>query len=183
MGAIFSSAEVTIVAFSGQHHHRGLSGLVLACFAFGSGTSGFIYGARNWRASVLDRFRLQALIFGGLPLLFLAATNIGVLAACAFVVGLGIAPTLITAFGLIESIVPPGALTEGLAWLTTGLSVGYGVGSALVGGIADAHGARIAFLVTVGSGLLMATLATTLRIRLAPSEVQPAGAGRAAPNQ
>lgn len=182
MGAIFASAEVTMVAFCGQQHHRGLSGLVLACFALGSGTSGFLYGARHRSASVLDRFRLQALIFGGLPLLFLAATNVGILAVCAFVVGLGIAPTLITAFGLIESIVPGGALTEGLAWLTTGLSVGYGVGSALVGGIADAHGARIAFLVTVGSGLLMAALAVVLHGRLAPRD-QLARVGRAAPNR
>ncbi|MGH8962727.1 MAG: MFS transporter [Jatrophihabitantaceae bacterium] len=176
MGAIFASAEVTMVAFCGQHHHRGLSGLVLACFAFGSGTSGFVYGARHWGASVLTRFRLQALVFGALPLLFLAATNVGVLAVCAFVVGLGIAPTLITAFGLIESIVPGRALTEGLAWLTTGLSVGYGVGSALVGGIADAHGARIAFLVTVGSGLVMAALAVVLHERLDPAS-EPAAVG------
>ncbi|MEO8889462.1 MAG: MFS transporter [Jatrophihabitantaceae bacterium] len=182
MGSIFASAEVTMVAFCGQHGHRGLSGLVLACFAIGSGTSGFLYGARRWHASVLTRFRLHALVFGALPLLFLAATNIPVLAVCSFVVGLGIAPTLITAFGLIESIVPAGALTEGLAWLTTGLSVGYGGGSALVGGIADAHGARIAFLVTVGSGLVMAVLAVALHGRLAPSR-QPVGSGRAAPNR
>jgi MFS family permease len=182
MGSIFASAEVTMVAFCGQHHHRGLSGLVLASFAFGSATAGFIYGARHRNASVLTRFRLQALILGPLPLLFLAATNIGVLAMCAFVVGLGIAPTLIAAFGLIESIVPGGALTEGLAWLTTGLSVGFGVGSALVGGIADAHGARIAFLVTVGSGLMMAALAIVLHIRLAPRD-QLASAGSAAPKR
>jgi MFS family permease len=182
MGTIFASAEVTMVAFCGQHHHRGLSGLVLACFAFGSGTSGFVYGARHWGASVLDRFRLQALIFGALPLLFLAATDVGVLAVCAFVVGLGIAPTLITAFGLIERIVPGGALTEGLSWLTTGLGVGYGIGSALVGGIADAHGARVAFLVSVGSGLLMAVFAVVLHRRLAPQD-QLASSALAAPNR
>jgi MFS family permease len=176
MGAIFASAEVTMVAFCGQHHHRGASGLVLACFAFGSATAGFVYGARHRPATVLARFRRQALIFGALPLVFFAATNIGVLGVCAFVVGLGIAPTLITAFGLIESIVPPGALTEGLAWLTTGLSVGYGVGSTLVGGIADAHGARVAFTVTVGSGLLMAAFALALHRRLAPVR-QPVAVG------
>ena len=99
MGVIFASAEVTIVAFCGQHGHRGLSGAVLAALAGGSASAGFLYGARRWKRPLLDRFRLQAVIFGLLPLLFLAATNIGVLAACAFVVGAGIAPTLITAFG------------------------------------------------------------------------------------
>ena len=162
MGAIFASAEVTIVAFCGQHGHKGLSGAVLACFALGSAMSGFFYGSRHWRTDLLDRFRLQATVFAVLPLVFLAAVNIGVLAACAVVVGMGIAPTLITAFGLIERIVPAGSLTEGLAWFITGLSVGYGVGAALVGGIADAHGARTAFLVTIAAGLTMGVLAFAL---------------------
>lgn len=166
MGAIFASAEVTFVAFCGQHDQRGLSGAVLAAFAGGSATSGFLYGARNWRLPLLDRFRIQAVVFGVLPPLFLLATNIPVLAACAFVVGLGIAPTLTTAFGLIEELVPAASLTEGLAWLVTGLSLGYGAGAALVGGIADARGARTAFVVTIGAGLLMAALAAMLHARL-----------------
>jgi predicted MFS family arabinose efflux permease len=166
MGAIFASAEVTVVAFCGQQGQRGLSGAVLAAFAAGSATTGFLYGARTWRMPLLDRFRLQAVVFGVLPPLFLLATNIGVLAVCAYVVGMGIAPALTTAFGLIEQLVPAGALTEGLAWLVTGLSVGYGAGASLVGGIADAHGARTAFGVTVGAGLLMALLAGVLHARL-----------------
>jgi MFS family permease len=179
MGAIFASAEVTMVAFAGQHGHRSASGVLLACFAAGSGTAGFVYGARHWPGSVLVRFRLQALAFGVLTLLFLAAPNIPVLAVCAFVVGLGIAPTLITAFGIIEQIVPSAALTEGLAWLTTGLSIGYGAGSSLVGPIADAHGARIAFTVTVGAGLAMGALAVMLYRRLASAgEPVPVGGSR-----
>ena len=173
MGMIFASAEVTIVAFCGQHGHRGLSGAVLASLALGSASAGFLYGARRWRADLLDRFRLQALIFGALPLLFLAAVNIGVLAVCAFVVGAGIAPTLTTAFGLIERIVPGASLTEGLAWLITGLSVGYGAGAALVGRIADAQGARTAFLVTIGAGLLMAALAVVQHRRLREFASEP----------
>ncbi|MEO9139135.1 MAG: MFS transporter [Jatrophihabitans sp.] len=166
MGMIFASAEVTMVAFCGERGERGLSGAVLAAFAGGSAVSGFLYGARTWRMPLLDRFRLQAIVFGVLPPLFLAATNIGVLAACAFVVGMGIAPTLTTAFGLIGELVPALSLTEGLAWLVTGLSVGYGVGASLVGGIVDAHGPRPAFLVTVAAGLSMAALAQLLHSRL-----------------
>jgi MFS family permease len=166
MGGIFASAEVTMVAFCGQHGERSLSGAVLAAFAGGSATAGFVYGSRTWRRVMLDRFRLQAVLFGLLPALFLVAWNVGVLAACAFVIGLGIAPTLITSFGLIEQIVPARSLTEGLAWFVAGLSVGYGGGAALVGGIADAHGARTAFGVTIGAGLLMAALAVLLHSRM-----------------
>ncbi|SHG51473.1 Predicted arabinose efflux permease, MFS family [Jatrophihabitans endophyticus] len=178
MGGIFASAEVTIVAFCGQHGSRGLSGAVLAAFAAGSATAGFLYGARRWHAPLLDRFRLQAVVLGVLPPVFLLATNVGVLAACAYVVGAGIAPTLTTAFGLVEQLVPAAALTEGLAWLVTGLSVGYGAGASLVGGVADAHGARWAFLVTVGAGLAMTALAVALHARLRPGG-RVAGVGHA----
>ncbi len=169
MGGVFASAELTMVAFCGQRGATGASGLVLACFAFGSGVSGLTYGARQRAASVLDRFRLQALVLGVLPLVLLAAVNVGVLAGCAFVVGLGIAPTLITAFGLISRIVPATALTEGMSWLTTGLSVGYGIAAAIVGRLADAHGARAGFVVTIGCGLAVGVLALVLHRRVAGS--------------
>lgn len=166
MGALFASAEVTMVAFCSQHGHRSLSGAVLACFAMGSGVAGFVYGSRPRPAPVLHRFRFQALILGSLPVLFLLAPDVGALAGIAFVVGLGIAPTLITASGLIEQIVDRAVLTEGLAWLITGLSLGYGAGSAVVGAVADAYGARLAFLVAVAAGLLVAATAAVLYARL-----------------
>jgi MFS family permease len=166
MGGVFASAEVTMVAFCGQHGETGLAGAVLACLAFGSGVSGFVYGSRTPSGAVLDRFRRQSLVFAVLPLLFLAAVNIPVLAVLGVVVGLGIAPTLITSFGLIEQIVPNAALTEALAWLTTGLSIGYGIASAIVGRVADGYGARVAFSVTIGSGLLVGALALVLYARL-----------------
>jgi MFS family permease len=165
IGALFGSAEVTIVAFCSQHGDRALAGVVLACLAAGSGTAGFIYGARTHRASLLRRFRFQALSLGGLPLLLLLAPNVPFLAACAFIVGLGVAPTMITASGLIEQIVDRSMITEGLAWLITGLNLGYGFGSAAVGGATDAYGARPAFLVSVMAGLLIAGTASVLHAR------------------
>jgi MFS family permease len=171
MGAVFASAEVTMIAFCGQHNRTGASGAVVACLAFGSGVAGFLYGARTWRASVRRRFRVQAVVFAVLPWLFLAAVNVPVLAVCAFVVGLGIAPLLITSFGLIAEIVPSRALTEGMAWLTTGLSLGYGAASAAVGRIADVHGARLAFSVTIASGALVGMLGMALYRRIAAPEV------------
>jgi MFS family permease len=179
MGGVFASAEVTMVAYCGQHGATGASGVLLACLAFGSGVAGFWYGAQTWRSPVLYRFRRQAVAFGALPVLLLAAVNVPTLAVCAFVVGLGIAPMLITAFGLVADIVPGAALTEGIAWLMTGLSVGYGAASALVGRIADVHGARVGFSVTIGSGVLVGVVALALYqlLHRQPAESQPAGVG------
>jgi MFS family permease len=176
MGMVFASAEVSMVAYCGQHGHRGLSGLVLAGIATGSGLSGLVYGAFDWRSDVLSRFRGQALVFAVLPCVLLAAVNVPVLAVCGFVLGLGIAPTLITAFGLVQQIVPARALTEGLSWAGTGLNVGYGAGAALVGGIADQHGARSAFLVVIGAGLVVGVLGLVLHAQLRESRVRVAEA-------
>ena len=173
MGAVFASAEVSMVAFCGQHHHRALSGLVLAAIAAGSALSGLFYGAVGWQASVLRRFRVQSIGFALLPILLLAATNVPVLAISAFVLGLGVAPALITMFGLVQQIVPARALTEGLSWIGTGLNVGYGAGAALVGGIADAHGARAAFLVVIGSSLPVGVLGLLLRVRRSAEAIAP----------
>ena len=177
MGAFFASAEVTMVAFCGQHGHTGLAGLLLACFAGGSGAAGFVYGARQRTAPVLDRFRRQCLVFGLLPLLFLAGVNIPVLAVVAFVVGTGIAPALITSFGLIEAVVPTAALVEGMSWLTTGLSVGYGIAASIVGRIADAHGARPAFAVAIAAGALVAAAGAVLHARVTAADAAPARVG------
>lgn len=56
MGGVFASAEVTMVAFCGQHDATGASGLMLASLAFGSGVAGFSYGARTWSTPLLQRF-------------------------------------------------------------------------------------------------------------------------------
>jgi MFS family permease len=114
---------------------------------------------------VLRRFRLHSVVFALLPILLLTAFDVPVLAVCAFVFGLGVAPALITMFGLVQQFVPARALTEGLSWIGTGLNVGYGAGAALVGGIADAHGARSAFLVVIGSSLPVGVLGLLLGVR------------------
>lgn len=166
MGVMFAGAEVTMVAFADQHGHKSLGGVALAAFACGSAISGFSYGAHAWEQPVLDRFRVQAGVFAVLPALFLLVPNVPLLLLTALVVGLSIAPSLITAFGLIEQVVPASALTEGLSWLITGLSVGWGAGSSLAGAIADDHGARWAFLVAVGAGVAVGLVALVLHARL-----------------
>jgi MFS family permease len=85
---------------------------------------------------------------------------------------MGIAPLLITSFGLIAEIVPSGVLTEGLAWLNTGLSVGFGVAAAAVGHIADSHGARVAFTVPIASGVLVGVFGLALYRRVARPVVE-----------
>jgi MFS family permease len=155
-----------MVAFCGQHGQRANSGWVLACFAAGSMVAGFGYGARHWHGPPLRRFVGCSASFAVLSLLYLAASSVPVLAVCTFVTGLGIAPTLIGAFGLVDEVMPASSLTEGLTWLITGISVGYGFGAALVGGIADRHGAHVAFVVPISCAWVAAGIAVALAVRM-----------------
>ena len=139
---------------------------MLAAFAFGSAVAGLTYGARHWRMPMLRRYWLQSVLFGALIPLFLAAGGVAELQLIAFVAGLGIAPSLITGFGLVETLVPTRMLTEGLAWLLSGLNVGYGVLASTVGGIADRHGAHDAFWLGIAMGAFVALCATALAFRL-----------------
>jgi hypothetical protein len=166
MGAIFATAEVTMVAFCTERGDKGFVGIAIGCFAGGSAVSGFLYGARTHPGLVQDRFRKQALLLGVLPALFLAAVNVGTVAVIAFVVGTAIAPTLISAFGLVEKVVPNAALTEGMSWLITGLSLGYGIASSVVGRLADAFSTRVAFSVGIGAGVLVCVLAFAAHARV-----------------
>jgi MFS family permease len=181
MGAVFASAEVSMVAFCGQHGDRGLSGVALAAIAVGSAISGLVYGAIEWRDTLIHRFRVQAVVFALLPFVLFTAIDVPVLVIAAFVLGLGIAPALITTFSLIQQIVPARAITEGMSWVGTGLSVGYGAGAALVGGIADAHGARTAFFVVVGSSVLTGLLALSVRVQPSVDAAAPDGRTPVAP--
>jgi MFS family permease len=169
MGAIFASAEVAMVAFCGQHGEQSLTGPVLAAMAVGSGLAGLWYGSRTWARPLLDRLRIQAVAFGVVPWVFLAAVNVGTLAACAFVVGLAVAPALITLFSLVAELVESTALTEGLAWVLTGLNVGYGIAAAIAGRVSDAWGTRAAFGVTIFAATTLALLALRLHAKMGKS--------------
>ena len=94
-----------------------------------------------------------------LPFTLFAAANVPALAVASFVLGLGAAPALITTFALVQQIVPVRSLTEGLAWANAGIKVGYAPGAALAGIVADQHGARAAFLVTVAASVFVALFA------------------------
>lgn len=154
MGTIFGATDVSTVAFSQEVGRKGLAGVILACFAFGSLIGGLLYGARQWSTPLWRRFAIGTI---GLALgvtLFFFTTSLVMLASVMAVVGLVIAPTLVSGNALIQAIVPPERLTEGLTWVGTALGVGVASGSAIAGPLIDAHGSHTGFLVSTAAGLL-----------------------------
>jgi predicted MFS family arabinose efflux permease len=162
-GAVFGSVEVVVVAFADERGQRGLAGLVLACYAAGSLIAGLVYGARTWRRRLADRFVLAAACFGLATVLPLGANSVAVLSPLVFLTGLTIAPVLITGMSLVERLVPRRALTEGLTWSVTALTVGVTAGAAIAGPVVDAYGANTAFRLSAGAAVLTALTAAVVR--------------------
>ncbi|MGW4891693.1 hypothetical protein ACWEQL_05435 [Kitasatospora sp. NPDC004240] len=186
-GAIFGSVEIVTVAFADAQGHKGLASLVLAVWALGSGLAGIVYGALRPKGSLANRFFLGVLMMAlsMVPVLLVASTVSGMgglLAAGAalLVAGVAISPTLISAMALVERLVPPALLTEGMAWTTTGLAIGVALGSSLGGWVVDAFGAAAGYWVPLVAGAfgVFVALAGLHRLRAgaaAPDEAEPAG--------
>lgn len=155
MGVIVGVVDVVSVAFAQQQGQPAAASIVLSVYAIGSCLAGIAFGALK-----LDLPLPRLFMYGGiatavttLPLLL--ATNILGLSLAVFVAGLFFAPTLIVAMALVQNIVPPAKLTEGLTWLITGLSIGVAIGAASSGWLVDHLGARSGFWLAVAAGAVV----------------------------
>jgi predicted MFS family arabinose efflux permease len=152
IGGVFGAVEISAVAFADEEGRRALAGPLLACYAGGSMIAGLLFGAVRWAVSARRRLLLGA---GAMTLTVTTlpwVDSTAVLAGCLFLAGLGIAPTLISGFSLVEQMVPAGTVTEGLTWATTGLIVGFSAATWLSGQLVDSEGVGPAFAVATASG-------------------------------
>jgi hypothetical protein len=162
-GAVFGALEVVMVAFARAKAAPAAAGPLLALVAVGSLLGGLVVGGRPAPAAVDRRFRRTAVGFAlGMATMLLAPT-VTLMTVAALVAGLSIAPMLITGFALVERVVPPSALTEGFAWVTTSIAIGLAVGAPLAGQVVDAAGSRAGYGVIAGCAAFAAAAAWTGR--------------------
>jgi len=159
LGVVFGSFEVVTVAFASAAGHRGYAGLLLALYAFGSLASGVVVGTLHFKGPLLRRLLLQTFAFAVVCIPLPFVRTVPQLGVAAFVAGLAISPLLISAFTLVEKLVPPARFTEGMAWMTTGLGLGVAFGAPIAGRIVDAGTAANGYFVVLVAALL-ALLAT-----------------------
>ncbi|CAM5683494.1 hypothetical protein SGLAM104S_04409 [Streptomyces glaucescens] len=155
IGAVFGGMQVSLAAFSESIGEPGLNGVLYGVFAAGNMISGMVCGAIAWKVAPQRRlvvgYGALALAAAGLW----AAHSVLVLAGLGLLVGMCIAPALITGYTLVEDLVPAGARTEAFAGLTGAVALGQAggrhgrrtAGGPLLGrrrfpGAAGRHGAR-----------------------------------------
>jgi MFS family permease len=158
VGGVFGAVEISAVAFADEAGHRGLAGPLLACYATGSMLSGIAFGSLRGvmppRRSLLLGAAVMTATVVALPFVGPA----WLLAVLLVLAGVGIAPTLISAFSLTERVVPGAALTEGLTWMTTALVIGFSSSTWLSGRLVDSAGVPWAFAVATASGAVALVL-------------------------
>ncbi|MFE6845900.1 MFS transporter [Streptomyces sp. NPDC057686] len=184
IGAVFGGMQVSLAAFSNEIGNPGANGLLYGIFAAGNMTAGIACGAIAWKIGPRRRLLLG---YAGLTVaasVLWTAHSMILLGALGLVVGLCIAPALITGYTMIESLIPANARTEAFTWLTGAVAFGQATAVTLAGRLTDAHGSSYGFLVPMaGTVLALATL-LALRSKLAPkapSRIISSSPGSAAP--
>jgi len=159
IGCVFGAIDVSVVAAATGWDLRAASGAVLAVFSLASGVAGFVYGSRVWSSPLPTRFVL------GVVLLFVFTAplpfvrSIVMLGLLGVLVGATVAPTLINGNTIVGRLVPRGRLTEGLAWMGTGIGIGASIGSSVSGAVIDGAGYQGGLVTVVGFAALAALLA------------------------
>ncbi|OIJ67597.1 MFS transporter [Streptomyces mangrovisoli] len=168
IGSVFGGMQVSLAAFTESIGSPGLNGVLYGVFAAGNMLSGIVCGALAWR--VAPQHRLVV----GYAALALTASALWTAHSALFLAGLGllvgmcIAPALITGYTLVEGLVPAGARTEAFTWLTGAVALGQAAAVTVAGQLEDHLWGGAGFLVPMaGTVLALATL-VTLRSRLAP---------------
>jgi MFS family permease len=162
-GTLFGSVEVITVAFAQEHGHRSAAGLLLGVYALGSMLAGLVFGAVRFAMPLPRKLLMFLTAMAVTAALLPLADGLWMLAGLLLLCGFSIAPTLITAFALLEDLVPAALLTEGLTVGTTGIAVGLTLGSSVGGPLIDGVGAQHAYLLSSGGALAALVLAVLLR--------------------
>ncbi|WP_018656821.1 MFS transporter [Actinomadura flavalba] len=165
LGVVFSAIDIGAVAFADEQGHRRLAGALLACYALGSGVAALWYGARRWEFPLERRFRIGLAVLTVVLVPPVLVGNLWLMMPVVFFSGLAISPTIIPGYGLVERLVPPAQLTEGLALVSTTVGVGVALGSSLAGRAVDASGSRAAFGLSLGAAALAAVIGAAATFR------------------
>ena len=140
----FTAFDVSVTATMKSMGLEQMVGLQLAMFAVGSCAGAFIFGSRRFPGS---HWRLMVLFLSALTIGYvgfrLAMNHLVALALLEVVTGLFVSPMFATGNLIVKEVVPAQRLTEGLAWVTTGGSIGASLGSSISGVILDAGGPQL----------------------------------------
>ncbi|MEW1927674.1 MFS transporter [Streptomyces sp. NPDC088360] len=171
IGAVFGGMQVSLAAFTESIGEPGLNGVLYGTFAAGNMLSGLVCGAIAWKIApqrrLLVGYTALTLMASGLW----AAHSVVLLAGLGLLVGVCIAPALITGYTLVDKLVDPSGRTEAFTWLTGAVALGQAAAVTVAGQLEDHFWDGAGFLVPLGGTALALAVLVTLRSRLVPRSV------------
>jgi predicted MFS family arabinose efflux permease len=162
IGGVFGSIDVATVALADQAGQRLAAGIVLAAYAAGSMASALVLGARSSASSDVRLPQVLLLASAGLVVVtvpLLLGPTLVALGFLALLAGLAVSPVLITCFSLVEVLVDPREITEGLSWAISAIGLGVAASAAGTGWLVDQAGPQAGFGVTIASAVVVAVVA------------------------
>nr|WP_168511834.1 MFS transporter [Streptomyces sp. S1D4-11]QIY98684.1 MFS transporter [Streptomyces sp. S1D4-11] len=153
-GAVFGSLELTTVAYTETLGRASSSGWALALLALGSAVAGLAFGALTVKARQSTQFLMGVAAMAALMLPLLLADGLPSLAVLMFVAGMATAPTMITGMTLVQQLVPPAQINEGMALAVTGLLGGNALGSAVAGRVVEWFGSQAGYRIPCSAAVL-----------------------------
>ncbi|MCX4813018.1 MFS transporter [Streptomyces sp. NBC_01239] len=167
IGSVFGGMQVSLAAFTESIGEPGLNGVLYGTFAAGNMLSGIVCGAVAWKVAPQRRLLIGYAALALTASALWTAHSVPLLAGLGLLVGMCIAPALITGYTLVEGLVPAGARTEAFTWLTGAVALGQAAAVTVAGQLEDRLWGGAGFLVPmVGTVLALGTL-LALRSRLA----------------
>ncbi|MFI0863174.1 MFS transporter [Streptomyces smyrnaeus] len=163
IGMVFGGMQVSLTAFTESIGQPGINGVMYGVFAAGNMLAAVAVGAIRWKRGPQTRLLTAYPALVAAAALVALTAQLGpwavLLGALGALTGLCVAPCMITCFTLIETLVPAGARTEALTWLTGAVALGQATGSTVAGQLADHSGAGAGFLTPLaGTGLALLVL-------------------------
>lgn len=184
IGSVFGGMQVSLAAFTESIGEPGLNGVLYGVFAAGNMLSGVACGAIAWKVAPQRRLVVGYAALALTASALWTAHSVLLLAALGLLVGSCIAPSLITGYTLVESLVPAGARTEAFTWLTGAVALGQAAAVTVAGQLEDRLWQGAGFLVPMAGTLLALATLVALRSRLAagsPNRTVARGVGHRVP--
>ncbi|MBO4365191.1 MAG: MFS transporter [Eggerthellaceae bacterium] len=167
VGCIYGGFDTSAISYSESIDMPVLASAVFAIESVFSVVVSTLFGMIRLPGSLSRQFAVFTALFGLLyVLLAFIATPVSFV-VIASVAALSYAPLLITANVVCEAAVPEENLTEAMAWMNSGTSVGMVVGPVSAGALIDASGPLVGFdLCTVFAlGLIVVAFVTIPVVR------------------
>ncbi|MGW1804643.1 MFS transporter [Streptomyces sp. NPDC002078] len=135
-GLALSGLDLLAMAFATQRSYgTGVVPWVLGALSAGSAVGGLVNGAVRWRAPARVRLCGLAVALGLVIAAGGLAPGVWSLAGVMGLAGAFVAPTLTTAYLVVEETAPEGARTQAGAWVNTGVNAGSSAGAMVTGAL------------------------------------------------